>query len=630
MSIQKIAKYARHFDLVVLHEQDFSLPFLEYATNVFKTVNVISPEQLITDNNAVNCHLLIICGTYGFLKSPSLKNAHTLIHPLESIVLTPDCKNINVYKLALFFRALNVSAVPENEETFANTMMGIFSILIKKHNEFIINNYERMISEFSNNLFWIHKHSKAIYANERVKEKFGIKNLEELDHNFRDKEMADLLRSSAVAQKIISKKDTDGELKEYFVTHQPLKDDEFLVSMIPLVSPMQKGEKQLYNRMGFIEVLKDAFVIHKRENEPIPVIIMHVDNSEKIIEMHGEDVYNDSCKDMIRLAQSHFENDSKIAQWNKHIYTILCSDISLDGLKKALEKFHQSLNLESSLEGSSLMLDSFIIDMHGVELNKAIGIIDHIKHKQLLSRDLAHLVHFEISASPQESVDEHEHALHYLEKMIMTKTPIKILNFYKGIRISTAANIVKISNDLVYVSIEKIQGYAMKLEQHVVIQGTNIPFDILANVKIVDIAKKIAVFSNFEPLEASGNNRQYIRIQSDHRMHVTISSGKSVMSGTILDISIKSIACKLSVSKVPLKLDSKVSLQFNLPLERFEGGMVTMVIAGRIQYIQEGDEFTKVVVELDLTEPYESYLIEYIYARQQALVNEIKTIANKL
>lgn len=152
----------------------------------------------------------------------------------------------------------------------------------------------------------------------------------------------------------------------------------------------------------------------------------------------------------------------------------------------------------------------------------------------------------------------------------------------------------------------------------------------MANVKIVDVAKKIAVLTKFEPMQASGNNRQYIRIQSDHRMHVTISSGKSVISGNILDISIKSIACRLSVSKVTLKLHSKVNLQFNLPLERFDEGMVSMSISGKVQYIQEGEDFTKVVVELDLVEPFESYLIEYIYTRQQALVNEIKTIANKL
>ena len=214
--------------------------------------------------------------------------------------------------------------------------------------------------------------------------------------------------------------------------------------------------------------------------------------------------------------------------------------------------------------------------------------------------------------------------------MTLSNTSVKLLNFYKGIRINTAAKLIKISDDMVYVAIEKIQGYAMKLEQNVVIQGPNIPFDILASVKIVDIAKKIAVLSKFEPLESSGNNRQYIRIQSDHRMHVTISSGKSVISGTILDISIKSIACKLSVSKLPLRLNAPVNLQFTLPLESAEEGMVNMSIAGKVQYVQEGDDFTKLVVELDLIEPYESNLIEYIYARQQALVNEIKIIANKL
>ena len=103
-----------------------------------------------------------------------------------------------------------------------------------------------------------------------------------------------------------------------------------------------------------------------------------------------------------------------------------------------------------------------------------------------------------------------------------------------------------------------------------------------------------------------------------------------LISGNILDISIKSIACRLSVSKVTLKLHSKVNFQFNLPLERFDEGMVSMSISCKVQYIQEGEDFTKVVVELDLIEPFESYLIEHIYTRQQALVNEIKTIANKL
>lgn len=519
MSILKIAKYAKHFDLLVIYESGIDLPFRESAESVFHTSDFRSLEQVQAEVSPLNCHLLILCGSADFLKRTELKNSISLVQSLESIILTSDLKDINVLRVALSLRISAVNNTPKNEEEFAHVMMGIFSILVKKHNESILANYNRTISEYSNNLFWIHKEGKAVYANETLKRKFGIKTLRDLDCYFEDKEMASLLKTSGFSQKIILRKDKSGESKEYFVTNQPLKESEFLVSMIPLSAPIQKCDKQLHNRMGFIELLKDAFVIHKRENEAIPVIIMYIENSDKIIEMRGEDIYNDICKEILKLAETHFDHDTQMAQWHKEIYTLIASSLSLDELKHRLERFHKNLNLEISIEGASPIIDSFIIDMHGVELNKAIGIIDHINQKQFLSRDLAHLVHFQISATPQE-VDEKRQALHYLEKMIMTKTSVKLLNFYKGIRISTVARIVKISNDMVYMSIEKIQGYAMKLEGNVVIQGANIPFDILANVKIVDVAKKIAILSNFEPLEASGNNRQYIRIQSDHRMHV--------------------------------------------------------------------------------------------------------------
>lgn len=628
MSIQKVSKYAQHFDLLVLHEADATVPFQSSAQSLFRTCDCRSIDQ-IKEDDLFNVHLLVVCGSLEFLKKPELRTLINRIQTLESVIFSTDYTNPNVLRIALAFRSFNVYNTPQNEDDFANVMLGIFATLVKKHNELILSNYDRTISEFSNHLFWVHKGGKTLFANDTLKRKFGIKNLSELDRLFDDKEFSDLIRTVGIAQKLITRKEKSGESKEYFVTQQPLKEGELLVTMIPLSAPLTKREKQLHNRMSFIELLKDAFVIHKRENEAIPVIVMYIENAEKIIQMRGEDVYNDVCKEILKLVESNFDLDVHVAQWHKDIYTVLAPGIELNDLKRRLERFHQNLGIEISVEGASPVMDSFIIDMKGVELNKAIGIIDHINQKQLLSRDLEHLVHFEISLKPQE-VDEEQQAIYYLEKMIMTNTSVKLLNFYKGIRISTAAKLVKISDEMVYISIEKIQGYAMKLEQNVVIQGPNIPYDIMASVKIVDVPKKIAVLSKFEPLQASGNNRQYIRIQSDHRMHVTITSGKSVISGTILDISIKSIACKLSVSKVPVTLDSKVTLQFNLPLERFDGGMVTMIVSGKVQYIQESEEFTKVVVELSLIEPFESYLIEYIYARQQALVNEIKMIANKL
>jgi GGDEF domain-containing protein len=628
VSIQKIAKYAKHFDVVIVYESTITIPFSEIAKSLFQSVKFITDENL-AQSVPIQCHLLLICGSYSFLKSSELRGALVNAQTLETLILTQETANINVYKLALFLRAFSVVAAPSDDEEFANALMGVFSSLIKKHNESVLVAYERTISEFSDNLYWIHKQGKTVYANDALKRTFNIKTLNDIDQQLKNHEIALLMQSSGTSQKIIKKADSRGEERDYFIRHQPLKDGEYLISMIPLLGSLDTTKKQLHNRMNFIELLKDAFVIHKRENEPIPLIVMYIENADKIIEMRGEDLYNDVCKEILKHIELTFDSDIEIAQWHKDIFTLLASSVSFGTLKKNLETFHQRLEIEISVEGVHPVINSFIVDMHGVELNRAIGIIDHINQKQLFSRDLSHLIHFEISATEHE-IDDHQQAAHYLEKMILTNTSVKLLNFYKGIRISTVGKLIKISDDMVYISIEKIQGYAMKLEQSVVIQGPNVPFDILANVKIVDVAKKIAVLSKFEPLQSSGNNRQYIRIQSDHRMHVTISSGKSVISGTILDISIKSIACKLSVSKVALRMHSSVNLQFNLPMERADEGMVSMSIAGKVQYIQEGDDFTKVVIELNLVEPYESYLIEYIYARQQALVNEIRMIANKL
>ena len=46
--------------------------------------------------------------------------------------------------------------------------------------------------------------------------------------------------------------------------------------------------------------------------------------------------------------------------------------------------------------------------------------------------------------------------------------------------------------------------------------------------------------------------------------------------------------------------------------------------------VQHLKDKIKLVFDLRLEEPYESYLLEYIYERQQALIQEVKQIAQRL
>jgi len=628
LPVQKIARYAKYFDLAIVADEKLTLSFTGEAKSLFRSMRVFTPSTVPA--GGVNSHLLVICGNKALIDSSAFKTLLSSVTRLETGILTPDYESPDLLKAALSYRAIEVSDLPSTQNDFYNFLLRIFPHLIKHYNESLKHEYQHQIIEHSNYLFAVLKKNKTIFASEALKHHFGISDLVDFDRYINEQGLGHLLKTPGSNQEIVSGLENmlEGESK-YFISTHPLKEGETVLGMIPMKETLRDREEQLLNRMSFIELLKDAFLIHDSEDNPLPVILIRIENSDKIIEHHGPKVYNDIYKEIISRARNYFGNDANIAQWHKDVSAIMSMDGSIESLKTTLERFHQDAVNHVNIEGATPVLDSFVIDLHGVELNKAIQIIDHMHQKQLLLAEIADLAYYEIGAS-QSVEDEEEEALYYMEKILQNKAPIKLLNFYKGIRISTSGRLIKIADTMAYIAIEKMQGYAMKLEGHTVIQSPSFPFDLQANVKIVDIGKKVALLSSYQPLHVSANNRQYIRIQSDHRMHVTLTTAKNVNSGTIIDISIKSIACRINNLKITPEIGTAAMLQFSLPLPRLDGGMASMSVGGKIQYIQKEEEFTKVVVILDLEEPYESFLIEYIYNRQQSLVNEIKSIANKL
>ena len=69
MSIQKIAKYSKYFDLLVIHDDNMALPFSEVAKQLFKKVTYRKSSELTEE--LLTCHLLIFC-TAEEVVSPAL------------------------------------------------------------------------------------------------------------------------------------------------------------------------------------------------------------------------------------------------------------------------------------------------------------------------------------------------------------------------------------------------------------------------------------------------------------------------------------------------------------------------------------------------------------------------------
>ncbi len=622
MPMEKISKYTKFFDLLIVGEKEECGALCELGKTYFRTLRYLPLSEVITDS--LTCHILMIKGSASSISHKNARLLFSQIQRLDTFILSEDEITLALYKEALNLRAVYVGASVEDEQGFAQMLLSVLPSIIKRHNESLTSQFHKQIMENTEHQFWIHRNGKTLFANESFKRYFLFNALNEFDQSSASMELASIKTSGL--HKLYNPKSGD---HNFFVTVESLGESDTLIGLTEVKEGCKRCEKQFLNRISFIELLKDAFVIHRGEEESIPVVILLVENADKIVEEFGEKVYNEIGMEIYELAQKHFTPMSVIGQWHKNVFTLIDSSVSIKEITESLERLHANILNHISVQGATPMIESYVIDLDGVELNKAIRIIDHVHERKLIASDLSHMIYHEISYDG-DILDIKDQALHYLEKLFYSKSQVRLLNFYKGIRISTIANIVKIAEGVVYMAIEKIQGYAMQLEESVVIQGTNVPFDIAAEIKIVDIGKKIALLYNFEPLKASANNRQHIRIQSDHRMHVTMSSQRQMSSGVIADISITSIALKMnSAIGIPPK-GTEVTLQFNLPLKRLEGGMFPMIIKGHIEFIQEMEEYTKVVVLLKLEEPYESYLIEYIYARQQSLVSEIKSIVSKL
>lgn len=621
MPMDKISKYTKFFDLLVIGDEENSGFVCTAGLEYFRSMRRIGFSEITSE--VLSCHILIINGSLSNMSSPSVRALSGHIQRLDTFLLS-DNVNIAVYKEALNFRAGYVGQYITNEQEFSTMMLSSLPSIIKKHNEsLVVLNYKQVVDNTSH-MYWVYRGNKGTFANESFKKFYGLSTL----NTFDTLDAAHLLKqvTSPEIRELVNHRQIT---ESFLVDAHKINDTEILVEMSPVGSALKKSEKLFLNRINFIEILKDSFLAHRRGVESIPVVIMMIENEEKIIEEFGEDVYNDLSKEVFDMAKKHFNAAANIALWDKDVFTIMDQGNSLDELKEGLERFHVEVAAKISVNGASPILDSFVIDMSKLELNKAINIIDHINQRELIASDLAHLVYHEVSFDDK-SLDVKDQAMYYLEKLFLSKSQVKLLNFYKGIRINTIGQIIKIADGLVYMAIEKMQGYAMQIEKSVVIQGTNLPFDIAADIKLVDIGRKVAIFRNFVPLKVSANSRQHIRIQSDHRMHLTMHALKSVISALILDISIKSIACRVNNTKGIPDIGTLVTLQFHLPSNRSEDGVVSMIVTGYIEFIKEMEDYTKIVVLLDLEEPYESFLTEYLYSRQQALVSEIKSIVSKL
>jgi len=475
-------------------------------------------------------------------------------------------------------------------------------------------------------LIMFHKQD-LIFANEKTKNLFNTKKLSEIENIIKNsEEIYTLITENKNKKQNIVMENSDGEKWSYGFYLDVFKNsDDKLLTIIPEYK-IEDTEAFLstINRFKFIENLKDRLAQNSIGQIPMSIVCINISNYQKLLESSGSMIIHDFIKKFIEKLCFYKDSCQGLSQWNPHFFIFLIERDSFDNVKQQLDSMHQKLIYSELDDKVSPIITSSALSIDELDINDIIDSIEEIGSHDFKSINFNSDDYFEINHF-SDYMEEDEQIYHYFQSCIANQTSLKLLNIYKGLCINTASKILKIKENSYFLHCENLQAYSMKFDNKTIIQSPDLPKDIEADIKYINIEKQYAIVENLKYLEFSANNRQHTRVQPSIRMPLTFRYGKYSYQGEVLDISTQAIAIKFNYSLSDELQAKEVELQFKIPDDSMNEGFAFMDVTGKVVNVSEVDVTkSKIIVMINLEAPYDSYLLKYMYDRQKELILELK------
>lgn len=570
--------------------------------------------------------LLIEIGESTKEKLKVLLSVLTKSKPLITYIFADDVENKLLLKFALHFGITDVLPL-RNEESLLGS---IFTKSPNKIDEKLSTNEKLEIEQKMEHCFpfFTFKDKQLTYANTKAQALFGETDLAIIEEDlYADEDIAQMLHEGQDAQSVIVI-ETELHKKILYLcslttfTHK----NEKILTMVEYKEHTLQGNcSSVLNRFDFIEKLKDRLVQQSITHHAISLIFINISNLDKLTQTFTNIHLYEALKYLLSKITQLKAPHQEIAQWSPNLYVLLCENCTFEEACEQTRFLQEELVQATLQQKITPIIISSALSTENQTLNDLLKYMDKISAKSLLPSDIEKLKFYEIEYLEHVS-NPKEQIAYLMRNCINNKIPIKLLNIYKGLCINTGSHILKYSDDTYHLFCENLQGYAMQLEGETVLQAPNFPKDIKAEISLVDIKKSFVVIKNLTFMANSANSRQHTRVQTSIRTPIVIRySLKSSLQGEIIDISVNSIAIKCGKSLKENLLNQMARLHFSLPNEEAENGYVVVEAEGKITYVAENEEFTKVVVLLNpLKKPNDDYLLNYMYTRQKELILEIK------
>lgn len=528
------------------------------------------------------------------------KNAHLYVFSPEDVLKT------TLYKYALHVKAKMLHTLPIEKESFdaivKNALIHSINDLRKKELLDVMRLWQEKLP------FICFKENQFQWQSSRSKAFFGSKEVVPPVESF--------LNDSTIVLEDASRK------KWKTFTHVVSDDNEATVCYFPMEEISSESMlSSLRHRFETIEWLKDRLV-YSYESGGFMITVMNLKNSDLFLKKMDYLAHHEWLKELLSLMQSKVSPFDYFAQWSESCF-IFCQENYENHQDKIVDFFEQLNNYN---EDSRPVFSASMFKANR-SLQDIIDIIDAVSEEKISVMQMQKLEITQLF-SEDDDLSESEKIFRLLCASISTKAPFKLQNIYKGLCINTASKVIGEKDQMLYLECHPTQGYAANESQEVTILGESLAYDVHANVKLIDFDKRFIIVDEFRYLKSSANNRQYTRVQTRVRTPVTVKQERIGVQGEIVDISLKSLALVTRQSLKGFKQNISVKYEFRLPDETKDEGYCTIRGLGQITYINNSDlHENKLVVMLNLKNPYDSDLLRYMYMRQKELIGELKAIS---
>lgn len=473
--------------------------------------------------------------------------------------------------------------------------------------------------------FMIFDSNRLKYASQKLYDDFSCKNLADVRSKVCTQFGLDNFLNSTISHENSVEFSSNSKIYNIDIAFSTVSGDKFIyLEKVPeTVSNNGPDVDFIKNRIYFIEVLKEKILEKSISDSKLGIITIQMENISKLRDDWNEYEIEEAIHDLLLEVNGLIQSYDLLAQYDNGLYLILFEGLDFEAIKsKALTIQNHILRY---IENKKIkpIAGLYAIDINNLELNQALEVISKLSRAEVSAEDInAQVLHKIINVN--EDMNDREVIDILLQAVFTNKSPIKLINIYKGLCINTPSVILKTTEDEVDVSFQQLQGTVMNFEKSTVIQSSSFSKDIVADVVYINIKKKFARLNNFRFAHGSANSRKYSRVTCSQRTPITILHDKGTLNGSILDISMNSIAVKTRLYDNIESLElSIVTLNFTLP-DNSADGYVKLSLEAEVKFIMCDKDYCKVIVNLYENQASESILMEYVYNRQKEIIVELK------